>query len=723
MVVLVVFKGNSGSALLLSESQQAAAVDRTFRGFIRLKTIKGCWNMRICPDKSSRPGPSVFVSLLLIFLLVPSSSRSQGQLVPPQPQSNPVHADELFRLELVPVAGGAELITIRGRLSGIQSTGDDQWVPLVSVLRDTLGDTEPANDRLRYVWPLTYTRPGLRQRLSGAVPFLYTRVGNKASVSAKSPPPVLDLAAPDRDVWNKIFWTAIQSLLLDPYGTPVKASTRSYRENLGNYRKSHIIRALSVLSLYQAVTGNRGDVFSQYELSEIQARLKLTDKTFGGLVDDLNLERYNQQRITEARDTRGHNWELLRQRAEAESLLFEPLLMPDGSATHALLWVAKSDLAANAGKQYDGRFLNISSPWGDKRLFDWQGYSETRFVDSENRPVSPEALGARQLEMIPLALYGLDNPKIPILLVDFRDTFNPKKRELSRRVLQDVTRNVLSVSRFGDLPYFLSRTVFDFVTGRRGVDMNQPSRLHTYSQLKLLLSLNESLAQELRDQLGNRIERVSLNPLENDLKAEAELATKQYAALLAYAERPAGLPSKIDRDRRAEMVKVEHGSTARVFFKLANILSFGKYMHREKANPELEAKLDVARRFSYHTRFLQEVAKSSPRIDVTWDLAEVKRSLQFILDHAPGAGSKSATVTATVFLRTQDDETRRICLASLTLMTNPTAKNELQRLSKSEGLDQAGKDLLSAYLKHPGQPAVPLTAAGEKSPSRSRVNQ
>ena len=119
--------------------------------------------------------------------------------------------------------------------------------------------------------------------------------------------------------------------------------------------------------------------------------------------------------------------------------------------------------------------------------------------------------------MIPLALYGLDNPKIPMLLVDFRDTFNPKKREMSRRALQDVTRNVLSVSRFGDLPYFLGRTVFDFVTGRRGIDINQPSRLRTYSQLKLLLSLNQSLDPELREEIGNRLEKVSLNPMENDL--------------------------------------------------------------------------------------------------------------------------------------------------------------------------------------------------------------
>src|ERR1043166_7009456 len=100
--------------------------------------------------------------------------------------------------------------------------------------------------------------------------------------------------------------------------------------------------------------------------------------------------------------------------------------------------------------------------------------------------------------MIPLGLYGLDNPKIPMLLVDFRDSYNPKKREMSRRVLNDLTRNVLSVSKFGNLPFFLGRTVFDFVTGRRGMDINQPSRLQTYSQLKLFLARSEEHTSELQ---------------------------------------------------------------------------------------------------------------------------------------------------------------------------------------------------------------------------------
>jgi hypothetical protein len=663
---------------------------------------------------------SIFLSLLFLFSpLAQVSSRAQTKMGQGEVAPDSSATTNLFRLESVPVAGGAELITIHARMEGLQSEADQKWVPLVSVLRDTLGDLDPENDRLRYLWPLTYTRPTIKQRLAGAIPFFYTRIGNKKTASGKAPPPVMDLAAPERQVWEKVFWTALKNVLIDPYGAPVKASSESYRRNIADYRRSHIIRALSVLSLYQAMKGPAA--FSDSEMAEIQGRLLLTNTAFGGLVDDLHLQRYSEKHLTGIRDQRGHNWELLRQRAEAESLHFEPLQLPDGSATHAMLWVAKTDLASKQGHLYNGRFLNIAAPWSDTRLLNWKGYSETRYFDAENRSVTAETAGARAVEMIPLALYGLDNPKIPMLLVDFRDALNPKKREMSRRALEDVTKNVLALSPFGDLSYLLGRTVFDFVTGRRGMDINQPTRLRTYSQLKLLLSLNDSLNPQLRDQIDDRLEKVSMNPLENDLAVEARLAKGQYEALMVYARRSDGLPAKLDRDRRAEMVPLEHGPTAQVFLRLANILSFGKYAHREKATTEMEARLDVARRMSYHTRLLRIIGKSTPQVEVAWNLDEVKRSLQFLAEHAAEADSGAASAAAKIFMLTEDSDTRRVCLDSLSRMTSRRAKNELLRLSEDKRLDPAWKATVVSYLNKAAT-EDPLASSGNKS-GTNRVEQ
>ncbi len=373
---------------------------------------------------------------------------------------------------------------------------------------------------------------------------------------------------------------------------------------------------------------------------------------------------------------------MLRQRAEAESLIFEPLQMPDGSTTHAMLWIAKDELAVQREQPYDARFLNISDPRTDSRLKKWNGYVETRFYDSENRAVAADTAGARAVEMIPLALYGLDNPKIPMLLVDFRDSLNPKKREMSRRVLQDLTRNFVSLSGVAGVGLFLGRTVFDFVTDRRGIDINQPSRLRTYSQLKLLLALNSSLDPALKSQIDARLNKVSVNPLENDLAAEMRWAHEQYQSLKAYALKPDGLPAKLDRDRREEMVPLKHGKTEQFLFRLGNILSFGAYTHREKADPQVESRLDLARRITYHTRFLRQVAKSTARVEVVWNLDEVRRSLNFIADHSAYVGSSATRSAATIFLRTEDDETRRVCLDSLSRINDRQARDELLRISQ-----------------------------------------
>jgi hypothetical protein len=313
--------------------------------------------------------------------------------------------------------------------------------------------------------------------------------------------------------------------------------------------------------------------------------------------------------------------------------------------------------------------------------------------------------------MIPLALYGLDYPKIPMLLVDFRDKYNPKKREMSRRVLNDLTRNVLSVSKFGNLPFFLGRTVFDFVTGRRGMDINQPSRLQTYSQLKLFLALNETMAPNLREEVNGRLEKLSLNPFENDLNAEANVAHQQYEALVAFAKDPDGLAAKLERDRRAELTPLEHGGKTQIVFRVANVLSFGRYVHREERTTDMESRLDIARRLNYHTDFLREVAKSSAEIEVAWNLDDVRHSLHFIADHGEEAGSNVVTATAKIFERTRDDEVRRACLESLSRINHAKARNELLKISQNQGLDQMWRDLATTSLRRMNERSQPIAAS------------
>ena len=72
------------------------------------------------------------------------------------------------RVERRTVANGAELLTVFSSLPG--STGE---IPLVSVLRDTLGDNDPDNDRLSNVWELTSAPPTVLQHSAAFIPFYY----------------------------------------------------------------------------------------------------------------------------------------------------------------------------------------------------------------------------------------------------------------------------------------------------------------------------------------------------------------------------------------------------------------------------------------------------------------------------------------------------------------------------------------------------------------------
>ena len=666
-------------------------------------------------------------------LAIPSSTEATVPSTESEASSTP---PTQFRIERLPMIGGAELLTIFGRLDGMRTNGlPAPEVPLVTVVRDTLSDNDPENDRLRYAWMLTYTQATMLKRIASAIPFFYRHVGSKRQASSGPPAPLLDLSNTSRQTWNRFFWMGLQNVFLDSYGIPLKAASRSYRQNAADYRTAHATQALSILGNYEnlrqrvrdesellalnqgsasnqtstrdeglndtmtPLLPERSPAFTPGEMLELRARLILSGKTFGGFLGPDKFNDTVAKGSAASVDTIGHNWEMLRQRAEAEGLYFQPLNMPDGRPTHVLLWVSKSDLATQSDRSFSKRFLNIANPWSDLRLRNWNGYAQTQYFDSDNRPTTADNPEARRFEMIPLALYGLDHPKIPALLIDFRDDLNPKGREVSRRVLNDLSKNIFSLSSFGNLPYFLGRNAYKFITGRRGIDLNQPSRLKTYSELKLLLSFNGSLDPRLQHEIERRLEIISVNPLNNDSQSEIQLARQQYDSLVDFARRPDGLSARIERDRRAEMVPLQHGSLSRFFINLGNIVSFGRYVHRERETPELLARLELARRTERHTNFLSRIAKSSPQTEVAWDMSTVKHSLQFLADQGADANGSAARATALIFQRTSDPEARRLCLDALSKINNKSAKKALISLYRQESSDSEWRLVIAEHLR------------------------
>jgi len=375
---------------------------------------------------------------------------------------------------------------------------------------------------------------------------------------------------------------------------------------------------------------------------------------------------YKSREQTE--ETRGHNWELLRQRAEENGLYFEPLGFAR-SRTHALLWIAKDDLFSNKqARKFDGRFLGISDPFNDTRVKTWTGYTQTLYFDASGRQVDADApdatLNTTKRELIPLAMYSLEYPKVPLLLVDFRDTRKPKRREMLRQAAGDAVSGVLGISKWGNWPYMTASWTWNFLRSRHGDPNNRTARLRAYTQVRRWLALDNSIDPALRADLQRRLEILGVNPLDDSVFEESQIADRQYDALLRYAADPKGLSARLERDRNTEMATHRHGAPARAGLRLAKWTSLGIYSHHEMPDSAtLVAALDRERRAAHQVRFLETVAASSSSPEVVWNIAEVRRAVNELI--ALGAPASSAHVVTRIMQQTSDPETRELCERAL----------------------------------------------------------
>ncbi len=614
------------------------------------------------------------------------------------PQSAPA-----YRTERQLVADGAELITVFGRSRPPEPGAQGQDIPLVSVLRDTLGSSDPDSVRLRYVWVLTSTKPTLLQRTASALSFVWFRTGGKRHAD-QVPAPVLDLASPARSVWSNLAGDSLQALQLDGRGAPIRSSTRSYRGNFNDYRQLQVFRALGALDALQREPDNQ-TAFAPAELHHVYSRLSLSSRTFGGLVRELNLHKFYDKETSRRAEIRGHNWELLRQRAEANGLYFEPLALAGQTPTEALLWIARDDVNGSQKRAFDRQFLGIANPWTDQRILHWTGYSEVRYFDAANRPVPAGAPDARALELIPLALYSLDCPRVPLLLVDFRSSLTAKKRELVQHGASAVLTGFLGITSFGNWSFLAANSAWTFVRGRHGAPTVRSERLRSYSEAREFLAEDATLAPELKAELLHRLDHLALDPLENGLDTEARVAREQFAALMQYAGAPNGLEAKLERDRQRELESYTRPLPIRLFFSAGRLLRIGSPNNSEAARAARHSALEARREASAHVRYLAQVLASSPRPDVTEDSSQIRHAID-ALSTEPFPVPRASQLIAQVFERSLSFDLRMACLASLRRLDSPEAKNELLRLSQDPRQSDFWRAATLASFKSDAEPAV-----------------
>ena len=129
-------------------------------------------------------------------------------------------------------------------------------------------------------------------------------------------------------------------------------------------------------------------------------------------------------------------------------------------------------------------------------------------------------------------------------------------------------------------------------------------------------------------------------------------------------------------------------------------------------------RLDRARRLVYHSRFLRQVAKSSPRIEVVWSMEKVFPSLRFITENGSDKDNEAAKAVGSIFGRTEDTLARDLCLAALRKIGNKAAKREMLRIFNDTTIPAEWRTRCAEYLGMPLQ----SSQAGATSGSHTKTS-
>ncbi len=555
-------------------------------------------------------------SIFVIFGIV-GAAFCKAENTPARPEFVAVvQSGQAYYWKVEPVAGTAQLLTLFCHGCGPSSATVSEFpanydVPLVAVLRDTLGDYEVGRDRLTDVWLLEYANPGIGKKLLSAVPFFYWHPGDGAkSASADSPKPLLDLTAPQHPVWSAVGGDLLQWTALDPMMMPVRASSRSYRANGVEDERLHLETAIS--DLRSAPVSDEGDGLTESERDTVIARLELRKRLLGGLVNQKRVAEIGKESGFEEERIRSRNWELLRQLAEKTGLIFEPLSLAGKQDEYAILWFPTDQAAPNSGTDLKPiwKILNIRDPWSDDRL---KEHSRTQYV--------------RDRSLIPLGLYSLTYPKLPLLMVDFRDQLHLRRHEMTQRAINEITAGVIGISHFTNWYYYVGADLYDFVSGRHGAAMDKAERLDAYSRLRMDLALDRTLDSGLRKAIQARLD-VSVNPLEAAPAREMRNAQIRYSRLEEESGSEGRLAVLVDRQRRTEIATFGKSDRRLDMDVLLHFATFGLYNDRAPQLPGNASKLALYRRVDYELGFLDGLAGSGTAPEVSVDRARIQSSVK-----------------------------------------------------------------------------------------------
>ena len=539
-----------------------------------------------------------------------------------------------------PAGSDAQLLTLFCR-SCFGWDNHQSEVPLVSVLRDTLGDSSSKNDRVSYAWLLTAPQPGIGRKLLAAVPFFYWRLGKGSKkVTSGSLRPQVDLTAPQNSMLAGLSRKIVQWSALDPLAMWARAPSRSYQSNSSDDERFHLEETISYLR--HAPTSDEPDSLSEQQVMTVIARLELRKQMLGGLVDDKHAARFAEESSFEEERVRSHNWELLRQCAEKTGLYFEPFELSGEKEQYAILWYPEGIAAPGQGTALKSvwKLLKISDPYADQRLQSWEGLSFKRRLDESGRLLPEGSLTGQEIRMIPLGFYSLTYPNVPLLLVDFRDKLHVRRHEMLQRAITELTSGIIGISHLTNWYYYAGAIAYNFVSSRHGSAVSQAKRLDSYAQFQANLSLDRKIDRKLYAELSRRANSLRVSPLDSAAENSIHLAKSRYALLLSQTEKGSALLSRLNNDRRAEAATFGQSVKSSVAHNLLHMGTLGLYTQRAGAEQFNLAQLDKQRRFQYSLELLDRAIRNGTTPETAYDAASMRQAVSALTQLAGSVGSR-----------------------------------------------------------------------------------
>ena len=526
-----------------------------------------------------------------------------------------------------PVGQTAELLTLFSRSANDGGAGQTD-VPVVSLLRDTLGDTTCENDRILYVWLLPSASRSMPQRMLAGIPFFYWRLGKGPDrVSSRDLRPLLDLNTPQHPVMTEFRRSLLQWTAFDPLMMPARASSRMYRSNDSDAQRMKLEQTITYLRGAPTAESD-GSMPTGEQLNTVIARLELRKQFLGGLFGDKAASRYGMESEFEAERVRSRNWELLRQCAEKSGLYFQSVSLGAQKDQYGVLWFPRGETHKPTGTSLKPiwKLLNIKDPWADERL----NRTDVPYRQAgSDLTFSPRNAGQGEsaADYVPLALYSLNYPKFPLLLVNFRDELQVRRREVAQRAINEVTAGVIGISHLTNWYYYAGSMLYNLVWSRHGIAVDQAARLDCYSQFRAQLASDKSLDPELRDALMKQVDRLLVNPLEVPVERKPELARAHFAQIRAASNDDGALSKRLNDERRAELAAFGQGRGARLFQSALHMATFGRYTQRVPRDKLALSTLDRERRVLYRLEFLDSLVKEGTQPEVAYNTAQIEESV------------------------------------------------------------------------------------------------